>query len=62
MTVNEPRPCICGSGHQSWWLHDARAIPVSRVCEACIEKKRAQYRPEIFTNPNYYTDEPVEAD
>jgi hypothetical protein len=61
MTMIVTRPCPCGSGKSSWWLNDAKNIPVSRVCEDCEEKVKARYRPEIFTG---YTqadvDEPIE--
>lgn len=54
------RPCPCGSGEPSQWLHDARGIPVARVCAKCERRVRAKYRPEIFTDSQYWTDEPVE--
>lgn len=41
-------------------LVDARGIFCCYVCDACYEAKRARYRPDIFTDPNYWTDEPVE--
>jgi hypothetical protein len=53
MGLHDKKPCPCGSGKMSWWLSDARGIPVSRVCEDCEKKIMAQYRPEIFTNPEY---------
>lgn len=52
--------CPCGSGHEAWPLHDARGIFVSYVCEICEKEKRSRYRSEIFDNPNYETDEPIE--
>lgn len=54
------RQCICGSGKASWELIDARGIYVSRVCDDCEEEKKSRYRPEIFTDMGYWTDEPVE--
>jgi len=54
------RPCPCGSGHDSWWLKDARGIECCRVCEACEDAKRKKYRPEIFEDASYATSEPVE--
>jgi len=62
MGLHDKKPCPCGSGKMSWWLSDARGIPVSRVCEDCEKKIMAKYRPEIFTNPEYWTDEQVEPD
>lgn len=56
------RPCPCGSGLDSYILADARGIPVGRVCDTCEAAKRAKYRPEIFTDRNYWHDEPLEED
>jgi hypothetical protein len=47
------RPCPCNSGKLSWWEHDARGIPLCRVCEDCREKKLSRYRPEVLTNSSY---------
>lgn len=48
-------------GEPSWWEHDARGIPLCRVCERCREAKLGRYRPEILSG---YTqadvDEPIE--
>jgi len=57
-----PRECPCGSTLTSWWLNDARGIPCCRVCDRCEEEKRARYRPEIFSAPQYECDEPIEPD
>ncbi|MGY8677302.1 hypothetical protein Q2941_05725 [Bradyrhizobium sp. UFLA05-153] len=54
--------CPCGSGKQSWWEHDARGIPLCRVCDKCRKEKLGRYRPDVRTDPNYWTDEPVEDD
>ena len=54
------RPCSCGSGKDSWWEHDARGIPLCRVCESCVEKKLKGYRPDVLTDSNYWADEPIE--
>lgn len=51
------RPCPCGSGHDSWWLKDARGIPCGRVCDNCIDRVKAKYRPEIFEDSRYHADE-----
>lgn len=47
-------------GDGSWWEHDARGIPLARVCEKCREQKLSGYRREVLTNPNYEADEPIE--
>jgi hypothetical protein len=54
------RPCICGSGLPSQRLYDAKGIYVSRVCAKCEAEVRSHYRPEIFTDPAYKVDEPIE--
>jgi hypothetical protein len=54
------KTCGCGSGKEMYELFDARGIYCCRVCEDCEEKKKARYRPEIFTDSNYYTDEPID--
>jgi hypothetical protein len=56
------RPCPCGSGFPSQWEYDARGIPLCRVCVKCVEEKLAGFRPDVLTDPNYWTDEPVEED
>ena len=46
----------------SWWEHDARGIPLCRVCAKCKRRKLAGYRPEVLTDSNYWADEPIEED
>jgi hypothetical protein len=61
MSYDEDRLCLCGSGLNSHMLMDGRGIYLCRVCAKCEQRKRAQYRPVIFTS---YTqadvDEPIE--
>ena len=52
--------CPCGSGLTWWRLFDASGIYCGRVCDRCEAEKRSRYRPEIFTDPNYETNEPKE--
>ena len=47
------RECNCGSGATRRPLYDARGIFCTYVCDMCEERKRAQFRPEIFADPNY---------
>ncbi len=55
--------CSCGSGETyTWILYDARNIACGRVCDKCEAKKKARYRPEVFTDSNYWADEPIEPD
>jgi hypothetical protein len=51
---------MCNSGKYHEAVYDARGIYVGKVCEDCEKQTLAHYRPEIFTDPNYETDEPVE--
>lgn len=46
----------------SWWEHDARGIPLARVCEKCMEEKLSVYRPEVLKDSNYYADEPIDGE
>lgn len=54
------RECPCGSGEFPDALHDARGIFCAYVCSKCEATKRAKFRPEIFSDSQYATDEPVE--
>ena len=54
------RPCLCGSGLPSYALTDARGIFCTYACESCEAEKKRRFRPEIFTDANYYADEPIE--
>lgn len=40
-------------------LHDARGIFCAYVCDKCEDAKRSTYRADIFTDGDYWTDEPV---
>jgi hypothetical protein len=61
MTIRD-RPCPCGSNRDSWWEHDARGIPLARVCPKCKAEKLARYRPDVLNDPNYWADEAIEED
>lgn len=52
--------CTCTARAPCRALYDARGIFVAYVCNFCEEAKKAQYRPDIFTDPTYWTDEPVD--
>tara|TARA_R110000823_G_scaffold101636_17_gene218384 strand:- start:10635 stop:10820 length:186 start_codon:yes stop_codon:yes gene_type:complete len=56
----EPTKCTCGSGQEREQLKDARGIFVAFVCDKCITEKQKGYRPEIFTDPDYWADEQIE--
>ena len=52
--------CTCGSGQKKRALNDARGIFCAYVCDRCEDRKRGEYRREVFDNPNYWADEPIE--
>lgn len=56
------KPCNCGSDLPRRDLRDARGIFCTFVCDKCEEEKRSHFRPDIFTDPDYWTDEPIEED
>jgi hypothetical protein len=47
------KECNCGSGLPRRELNDARGIFAGFVCDRCERRKRGQFRPEIFSDPNY---------
>lgn len=56
------KECKCGSGLESWWEHDARGIPLCRVCSKCRKENLAKYRQDVLSDANYWSDEPIEED
>jgi hypothetical protein len=54
------RSCDCGSGLPRYDLNDTRGIFCGYVCAKCEKAKAAQFRPEIFSNPDYDHDEPID--
>jgi hypothetical protein len=56
------RPCPCGSNQPRHDLHDARGIFVTFCCDDCEAEKRARFRPEVFSDSQYDSDEPIEGD
>jgi hypothetical protein len=57
-----PKPCSCGSGKLWSPQYDARGIFLTYTCEDCHDRKMAKYRPDVLTNPSYWTDEPIDDD
>jgi hypothetical protein len=57
-----PSPCLCGSGKPKSAPYDARGIFLTYTCEDCHARKMAGYRPDVLTDPAYWTDEPIEPD
>ena len=56
------KTCPCGSNEPRRELTDARGIFCTFVCDKCEKEKRGRFRPDIFTDSQYWTDEPVESD
>jgi len=56
----ERRLCDCPKGGLQRPLYDARGIFCCYVCDGCEAEKRRKYRPDIFTDSNYWADEPIE--
>jgi proteasome lid subunit RPN8/RPN11 len=40
----------------------ARGIFLTYTCEDCHDRKMAGYRPDVLTDPAYWTDEPIDDD
>lgn len=62
MSWHSAKPCRCGSGLETERLSDARGIPVTFCCSACVVEKAKGYRRDIFENSSYWADESVEGD
>jgi hypothetical protein len=54
--------CSCGSGKPKSAQYDARGIFLRYTCEDCYDRKMAGYRPDVLTDPGYWTDEPIDED
>lgn len=53
----EPRKtCPCGSGHFRSEMYDAKGYFCTFYCSVCEREKRAKFKPEIFTDSNYFTE------
>ena len=52
--------CAHAKGDGSWWEHDARGIPLARVCQRCRRAVLARFRPEVLTDPSYAASEPID--
>ena len=37
----------------SWWMHDAKGIPLCRVCDECVKAAKAGYNPAVFNSDRY---------
>lgn len=52
--------CPCGSGAPAEAEFDARGLFLDYCCPKCKATKLARYRPDVLTDPNYWTDEPID--
>jgi hypothetical protein len=52
--------CWCGSGKYQRPLYDARGIFCCYICDRCEQEKRARYRDDVLTDPNYQAEEPID--
>lgn len=46
----------------SYWVNDARGIPLARVCPKCKAQKLSKYRADVLSDSDYSADEAIEAD
>jgi hypothetical protein len=58
--MEEKNNCYCGSGRTQEPTYDARGIFCFYACDECRDTKKAGYRHDIFTDPNYWHDEPID--
>jgi hypothetical protein len=56
------RTCPCGSSEVRRELFDARGIFCTFVCDKCETRRRQEFRPDIFSDADYWPDEPIEKD
>jgi hypothetical protein len=47
------------TGEYMYLLSDARGMPVANVCWRCEDEVRKRYRLDIFTDSDYWHDEPI---
>jgi hypothetical protein len=40
----------------SWWLNDAKGIPLCRVCDGCVEVAKSTYTTEVLGTRGRYED------
>jgi len=52
--------CNCGSDLPPEPQYDARGIFCFWACDKCRAEKQSHFRPEVFTDANYWHDEPID--
>jgi len=54
----------CSTSHHreeyTYTIYDARGIPLGIVCHQCEAEVKSKFRPDVLTDPNYWSDEPIE--
>jgi hypothetical protein len=46
----------------TYTINDARGIPLGIVCQECEAEVKSKFRPDVLSDSNYWSDEPVEPD
>jgi hypothetical protein len=59
--MNELAYCMHHS-QDTWAEYDARGLYLEKVCDLCVKYKLSKYRPEVLTDGNYESHEPIEPD
>jgi hypothetical protein len=52
---------ICDT-QESWAEYDARGIFLCYVCDICKKERLSEFRPDVLTDPNYWSSEPIDFD
>ena len=62
----DPMTDKCSMGHHqgdsTYTINDARGIFLGIVCEECEDQVKSKFRPDVLTDSNYWSDEPIEPD
>jgi hypothetical protein len=62
--MSEQRKCgsqVCDENTREI-LYDARGIECGYACNKCRKEKMSRYRADVFSNPDYECDEPIDED
>jgi hypothetical protein len=57
-----PEAVLLRLGQAAAPQYDAHGIFLTYTCEDCHDRKMAEYRPDVLTDPSYWTDEPIGED
>lgn len=53
---DQPKCVLNHNKQNSWWLNDAKGIPLRRICEACQDYWDDYYPPEVLGISGNYSD------